>query len=227
MLYLIQHRRRAHKILSPADRQEAFGMDKIKKASIVTGAVVGGVIGGAVSLVGTLAHNKFLDRLGEDIVDSTILTASITGNALSGTAHLAAGAAKRDPQHLSSAKEDFADVGRGLLKNFKTNMHLILDNSGEILLGIKDRDGRRILNGAKTLGKIIAISTITVGAVQINTDNDSDAETKPKKAKEKAASTASCEASKEPVETACRPRFRISRKLRRLQKRKSIDCTEK
>ena len=165
--------------------------------------------------------------MGEDIVDSTILTASITGNALSGTAHLAAGAAKRDPQHLSSAKEDFADVGRGLLKNFKTNMHLILDNSGEILLGIKDRDGRRILNGAKTLGKIIAISTITVGAVQINTDNDSDAETKPKKAKEKAASTASCEASKEPVETACRPRFRISRKLRRLQKRKSIDCTEK
>ena len=157
-------------------------MNRLKKISIWTGAAIGGVIGGTISLAGTVTHNSFLDHLGSDIIDSTILTASIAGNAASGTAHLVAGAVKRDSGHLTEAREDFSDVGHSILNNFKNNIHLILDNSGEILLGVKTKDGRRILNGAKTLGKAAAIGAITVGAIQVTPEaspQETDADDSP------------------------------------------------
>ena len=59
-------------------------MDIIKKTAIIGGAVVGGLIGGAVSIAGHLAKNKFVDELGGNIVDSAILTGSIAGQIANG-----------------------------------------------------------------------------------------------------------------------------------------------
>ncbi len=63
-------------------------MNNIKKAGIITGAVVGGVIGGTISFIGKVSNQKFIDELGESVVDSTILTGGIAGEIASGATNM-------------------------------------------------------------------------------------------------------------------------------------------
>jgi hypothetical protein len=150
-------------------------MDVIKKASIIGGAVIGGIIGGTVSIVGHVTKNKFVDELGENIVDSTILTGSIAGQIASGAADMIVGSIQKEPEHIDVGKEDLKSGGRKIINNYVTNAKLILNNSGDIVKGVKNRDIKRVLNGAKTLGKMAAIGAITVGAIKIDPGNNESA----------------------------------------------------
>ena len=145
-------------------------MDVMKKAGIIGGAVVGGLIGGTVSIIGHVSKNKFLDELGGNIVDSTILTGQIAGQAASGAADVVTGGVKRNPKRLKAGKEDLKQAGGKVVQNYVTNAKLILENGGEIVEGVRHKDGKRIRNGAKTLGKMVAIGALTAGAVKVTPD---------------------------------------------------------
>lgn len=145
-------------------------MDNLKKAGIIGGAVVGGVIGGAVSIVGHVAKNKFLDELGGNIVDSTILTGQIAGEAASGATDIVTGKIKGKPRRIYEGKKDLKRAGGKVVNNVVTNCKTIVSNSSEILEGVKEKDTKKIIKGAKTLGKIAAIGAITVGAVKVSGD---------------------------------------------------------
>jgi len=143
-------------------------MDNIKKAGIIGGAVAGGIIGGAVGILGRVTKIKVLEELGDNIVDSTILTGQIAGDVVSGAAGLVLGGLKGDIEEVKEGAGDLKDAGGKVIDNFVNNAKTVIDNSGEILEGVKNRDGQRILNGAKTLGKIAAIGAITVGAIKVS-----------------------------------------------------------
>ncbi len=145
-------------------------MDVIKKAGIIGGAVVGGVIGGTLSIVGRMVKSKFVDELGENIVDSTILTGSIAGQIASGAADVVVGGVQKESDHVEQGKKDLKAGGGRIVGNYVNNAKLIIHNSGDIVNGVKSRDIKKVLNGAKTLGKIAAIGAITVGAIKIETD---------------------------------------------------------
>lgn len=140
---------------------------KIKKAAIIGGAVVGGVIGGTVSVVGRVAKSKFLEELGDSIVDSTILTGQIAGSAVSGATQLVAGGLKRNSADIHDGKQDLLDAGEQVVGNIVTNAKTMIDNSGEIFDGVRTGNGKKILKGVKSLGKIAVIGAITVGAVKL------------------------------------------------------------
>lgn len=149
-------------------------MDKVKKVGIIGGAIAGGLIGGALSIAGHLAKNKFVDELGESIVDSTILTGSIAGQLASGTTDIIAGGIKKSPDHIARGKADLKSGGGKIIGNYVNNFKQIAGNSGEILKGAKDRDFRRALKGVKTLAKIVAVGAITVGAIKVKADDSED-----------------------------------------------------
>lgn len=142
-------------------------MNNIKKAGIITGAVVGGIIGGAISVVGKVSKKKFIDELGESIVDSTILTGGIAGDIASGATHVVSGKIERKPIKVEEGKNDLKSAGGKVVNNFVTNAKTILNQSGEIVDGVKKRDGKKIVRATKTLAKIVAVGTITVGAIKV------------------------------------------------------------
>lgn len=149
-------------------------MDKVKKAGIIGGAIAGGLIGGTLSIAGHLAKNKFVDELGESIVDSTILTGSIAGQLASGTTDIIAGGIKKSQEHIERGKADLKSGGGRIVGNYVNNFKQIAGNSGEIIKGAKDGDFKRVLKGTKTLVKIAAIGAITVGAIKVKTDDSED-----------------------------------------------------
>jgi hypothetical protein len=146
-------------------------MDILKKAGIIGGAVAGGIIGGAFSMAGHLTKNKFVDDLGNNIIDSTILTGSIAGEIASGAYDVIAGSIIKDPKHIDRGKEDLISGGSKILGNYVNNAKLIIENGGDILGGIKKRDKKRTLKGVKNVTKVVAVGIVTVGAIKINTDN--------------------------------------------------------
>jgi hypothetical protein len=142
-------------------------MKVIKKIGITTGAVVGGLIGGSVSFAGKLSGVKFIDELGENIVDSAIYTGGVAGNIVSGTTDAVRGRLTGDGELFRAGTGDLKAGGRQIVDNIADNVKTIAENGGEIVHGVREGDGRRIVRGAKTLAKIVAVSAVTVGAVRV------------------------------------------------------------
>ena len=151
-------------------------MNKIKKTGIVTGAVVGGVIGGTISFIGKVSNQKFIEELGESVVDSTILTGGIAGDVASGATNVISGKIKKSNRKVREGKEELVSAGTQVVDNFVGNVKTVVDNSGDIIEGVKKKDKQKILQGAKTLVKVIAVGAITVGAIKIKpeTENTKD-----------------------------------------------------
>lgn len=148
-------------------------MDTIKKAGIIAGAAVGGVIGGTLSVVGKVANNKFIDSLGASIVDSTIYTGSIAGELASGATDVVRGKATKDAEVLESGVEDLKSGGGKVVGNVVNNVKLVAENGGEIIEGVKELDKDKIIHGTKRLAKVAAVGVMTVGAIKID-ESDED-----------------------------------------------------
>lgn len=149
-------------------------MNNIKKATIITGAVVGGVIGGTISVIGKVTKKKFIDELGESIVDSTILTGGIAGDIASGATNLISGKIQHKQEKLEEGKTELKSAGTQVVQNFVNNVKTVVDNSGEVLEGVKEKDGKKILRGTKTLAKVAVVGALTVGSIKIKPEDDSD-----------------------------------------------------
>jgi len=142
-------------------------MNQIKKAGIIAGAVVGGAIGGTISLIGKMTNQKFLDELGESVVDSTILTGGIAGDIASGATNVISGKIQNSRRKVEEGKGELKSAGTQVVQNFVNNVQTVVDNSGEILEGVKEKDRKKIVRGAKTLVKVAAVGAITVGTIRI------------------------------------------------------------
>lgn len=145
-------------------------MDSLKKAGIIAGATVGGVIGGTLSVVGKVSDIKIIDNIGSSIVDSTIYTGSIAGDIASGTTEIIAGKVTKNPTKVNTGVEDLKEGGSKVVGNFVNNFKLVANNGGEILEGIKERDTEKIKQSTKTLAKVAAVGIMTVGAIKIDED---------------------------------------------------------
>ncbi|MDR2089720.1 MAG: hypothetical protein LBP73_10235 [Clostridiales Family XIII bacterium] len=147
-------------------------MKAIKKITVTAGAVVGGVVGGSVSLAGKLSGVKFIDEIGESIVDSAICTGGIAGDLVGGTADVLAGKITRDDARVRAGADDLKAGGRRVADNIADNVRTLADCGGEIAQGIGKRDGKRVLRGAKTLAKVVVVGAVTVGAIRVKQEEE-------------------------------------------------------
>ncbi|MBO4991281.1 MAG: hypothetical protein J6E42_03910 [Firmicutes bacterium] len=144
-------------------------MKVFKQAGVCVGAVLGGTVGGAVSLAGKLTGQQEIDQLGENIVDSAILTGEIAGHALSGTADVITGAVRRDKEMVKTGGRDLKRAGGALVKNVAANASVVVMEAGNVVIGVKTGDRARVIRGLKTMGKMAAIEFLTVGAIKMDT----------------------------------------------------------
>ncbi len=157
-------------------KREGKSMNKIKKAGIITGATVGGVIGGTISLIGKMSGKKIVDEIGESIVDSTILTGKIAGDAASGTTKIISGTVRKKPQRIQSGKKDLKEAGKTVIGNIENNVRNVVEQGSEIVDGALKHDKQRVKKGVKKLVKMVAVGAVTVGAIQIKEEEEKDKE---------------------------------------------------
>ncbi|MDD2217785.1 MAG: hypothetical protein PHW03_01215 [Eubacteriales bacterium] len=143
-------------------------MKALKKAGIIGGAVIGGVVGGAFSVIGAVSKVKVLDEIGASVIDSSITTGAIAGNLVSGTADVLAGKIIKKPKLVKRGKNDLRKSGGDIVDNFFENLAITLENGNEIIDGVKAKDRRRALAGTKTFFKMAAVGALTSGAMKIS-----------------------------------------------------------
>lgn len=139
----------------------------LKIAGILAGATVGCALGGTISLAGKLAKKKTIDDIGESVVNSTILTGEIAGQAVSGAANLVGGAVARKPKKLKKGVFELKKTGGQVVDNFVQNFKLIAKEGSEILDGAKTGNTKKVKRSVKRLGKMLAVELMTVGALQM------------------------------------------------------------
>ncbi|MCR5482366.1 MAG: hypothetical protein K6F52_06185 [Clostridia bacterium] len=152
-------------------------MNIIKKAGIITGAVVGGVLGGTLSIVGKTTGLKTVDDIGKSIVESTILTGTIAGGIASGATDIVRGAVTHDPEVRQEGTQDLKKQGKQIFSNVTGNVRLTARNAAEIGKGIVTLDGKRVVKGSKTFVKFAAVGLMTVGAIKM-ADSEQESEEK-------------------------------------------------
>jgi hypothetical protein len=141
---------------------------KIKKAGILAFAVIGGTMGGGVSLTGKMLKNKYLENLGEDMIDSALFTGELVGEAIGGVNDIIAGKIKKDNLRTNDGKESLKGFAKDSIHNVATNLSLIGEKSEEAIVSLIDNDKNKALEAAKTLGEVLIIGTLTMGAIKIN-----------------------------------------------------------
>ena len=149
-------------------------MEKVKKAGIIAGATIGGVIGGTLSVVGKMSNNKFIDSLGNSIIDSTIYTGGIVGELGSGAAQVVSGKVKKKPYKVRAGVDDLKSGGGKVVGNVVNNVKLVAENGGEIVEGVKEMDKDKIVRGTKRLAKVAAVGLMTAGAIIIDDSDEKD-----------------------------------------------------
>ena len=147
-------------------------MDALKKTGIIIGAVAGGIVGGGISLIGKLSKKKIVDDLGSDIVSSSILMGGLVGEVASGTTDIVSGKVTKNAEKVQEGVDDIKGVGKQFVDNVVENVSYVVDTSGEIATGIKEKDKSRVSRGAKKLAKWITVGAITVGIVKIAKTED-------------------------------------------------------
>jgi hypothetical protein len=64
------------------------------------------------------------------------------------------------------------------VSNFVDNVKAVVDNSGEIIEGVKEKDKKKFFRGVKTLAKVAVVGAITVGAIKIKQEEENEEEPK-------------------------------------------------
>jgi hypothetical protein len=142
-------------------------MEKLRKGIVLASAAAGGIVGGGISLLGKLTRLPLVDELGESIVDSALYTGRVAGNIASGATDIVAGGLSGNTEKLRAGAEDIKTGGVQIASGLVDNVKTVAEHSGDILLGVRDGDGKRVARGAKTLLKVIAVSAVTVGIVRV------------------------------------------------------------
>lgn len=147
---------------------------KIKKAAMIGSAVVGGTIGGAVSLIGKLSKSKFIDEIGESIVDSALLTGEIAGTAVQGAVKAVSGMITSDEASVKDGFSELQQAGETVVGNFVNNVKLVTKSGSEIAGSVRKRDLKSAARGTKRLVKMISVGAITVGAMKIKEEQEDE-----------------------------------------------------
>lgn len=142
-------------------------MGFLKELGKFTGQVAGQVIGGSVRVVGELTGSDFIKEIGDGAQRATENAGRVLGNAASGVWDVAAGIVQQDELRM---EDGFRDVGGAVgetARGIGASLVNVVENSGQVIEGIKNEDSKLLKEGAKGLLKTAAVATLAIGVIDI------------------------------------------------------------
>jgi len=139
----------------------------IKQAFRITGQITGTVIGTPVKLIGKQIGSEFIEDIGNTVKEASVNTGTLLGGAAEGTWNTVSGLAKKDDNQLQEGLGELKRTGSQGARGISQAVTSTVQNSRDVIGGIRDEDKERLLRGAKGLGKTVAVATLTVGVLDL------------------------------------------------------------
>lgn len=148
-------------------------MGVFRKVSKGVGTVGGGLIGGAVKLTGKAVGTKFkgagewIEEVGGNVHSASKIAMDNFGQFAEGVGESAYGAIKKDEYYKQKGIENLKDSTGRTVKGIGSAIKYTASNAGTTIKGVTSGNKEETIKGLKNLGKVVAVSALAVGVVDI------------------------------------------------------------
>ena len=137
------------------------------------GKVAGGVIGGTIKLAGKAVGTKYdeagewMEGVGEGIKKSSEFALESAGQFIDGAAQGTYGLVKDDPYYKEQGLHDLKQSSTKTVKAVGGSLKYVAGNIGSTAKGFASGDKEQGIEGLKNLGKVVAVSALAVGVLDL------------------------------------------------------------
>jgi len=138
-------------------------MGFFKDLGEIAGGIVGGVVGGVTMGIGEIIESEFVKEIGESVATVSVNAGKTVGQAADGVAGVAVGIISDDSKMVEDGFSEIGDSATRTITGVCNGVGHIVESGVETIEGIVDGDEEKIVNGAKKLVKVAAVSALAVG----------------------------------------------------------------
>lgn len=137
------------------------------------GTVGGGLIGGTVKVAGKAVGSKWkgtgewLEDVGENVQYASKIALDNAGQFVDGTVQGIYGAIKKDEYYKQKGLNDLKDSTSKTVKGIGATLKYTVNNAGTTYKGFTSGDKEQAIKGLKNIGKVVAVSGLAIGAVDL------------------------------------------------------------
>jgi hypothetical protein len=137
------------------------------------GTVGGELIGGGVKLTGKVVGRKsketgeWIEEVGDSVKAASKIGLDNAGQFMDGMVQGTYGLLKKEDHHKQQGLKDLKDSTSRTLQGIGSTIAYTAKNAGTAFKGFKNGDKKQGLYGLKNLGKVVAVSTLAIGVVDL------------------------------------------------------------
>lgn len=142
-------------------------MGFIKGLGSFAGKVAGGIVGGAIEIIGDVTDSDFIKEVGKGVNQVSSRSGELLGSLAEGTVYTVTGIISDDDYLKDKGKSQFIDATVDTITGVANGVVTVgkkgIDTAGAILSG----DTEKAIECGKDLVKIVAVSALSIGVVDI------------------------------------------------------------
>lgn len=142
-------------------------MGSIKDFASIAGKLAGGVVGGAIEIVGEVTNSNFIKDVGKGVNQVSSRSGELLGNLVEGTVDTVTGVISDDDYLKNKGKAQFFDAAVDTITGVANGVVTVgkkgIDTAGAIL----DGDTEKAIECGKDLAKIAAVSALSIGVIDV------------------------------------------------------------
>lgn len=137
------------------------------------GTVGGGIIGGTVKAAGKAVGSKWkgtgewLEDVGNNVQSASKIALDNAGQFVDGAVQGTYGAIKKDEYYKQKGLNDLKDSTGKTIKGIGSALKYTVNNVGSTYKGFTSGDKEQAINGLKNFGKVVAVSGLAIGVVDL------------------------------------------------------------
>ena len=154
-------------------QKEERKLGVFRKIGKGVGTVGGGLIGGTTKLVGKAVGTKFkgtgewIEEIGDSVQSASKNALDNAGQLVDGAVQSTYGAIKKDEQAKQQGIHDLKDSAGRTVKGIGSAVKYTVNNASTTYEGLKSGDKEEAINGLKNLGKVVAVSSLAIGVLDL------------------------------------------------------------
>lgn len=144
-----------------------------RSAGKVIGTVGGGLLGGSVKLIGKAVGSKhqgagkWMEEVGDATQKASVYALDNAGRFLDGAVKGTYGLIKDDSYYKETGLSDLKVSTSRTMKGIGSTITYTATNAGETIRGISQGNKKQAINGLKSIGKVVAVSSLAIGVLDV------------------------------------------------------------
>jgi len=137
------------------------------------GTVGGGLIGGTVKVAGKAVGSKWkstgewIEDIGDSVQSASKTALDNAGQFVDGAVQGAYGLVKKDEDYKQKGFSDIKDSANRTVKGIGSALKYTANNAGKAYTGFRNGDNQQAIEGLKNIGKVVAVSGLAIGVVDV------------------------------------------------------------